>query len=90
MARRVWGRGITWFAVSVLLLDGIGLLAAGAQMHRRGLVIGGLVCLVVALGVVVLWKRQQQLLADVEEARVDLAHQARNLRSLVRSDSDQN
>lgn len=88
--RRVRGRGITWFAVSVLVVDGIGLVAAGATLHRRGLVIGGLICLVMAIAVVALWRRQQQLLADLEEARVDLAHEARNLRSLVRSDSDQN
>ena len=88
MGQRARGRGITWFAVSLLVVDGAGLLAAGALMHRRGLVIGGLVCLVLAVGVVMLWRRQQQLLADVEEARVDLAHEVRNLRSLVRSDSD--
>jgi hypothetical protein len=79
---------MTWFAVSVLVIDGLGLLAAGGYLHHRGLVIGGMICFVVAVGVVLLWKRQQQLLAEVDAARADLAHEARSLRSLVRSDSE--
>jgi hypothetical protein len=79
---------MTWLAVTVLVVDGAGLLAAGGYLHHRGLVIGGMICLVAAVGVVLLWKRQQQLLAELDEARADLAHEARSLRSLVRSDSE--
>lgn len=86
MAGRTRGRGLTWFAISILVIDGLGLLAAGVMRHHRGLVIGGLICLVAAVAVVMLWQRQQRLLAEVAEARADLAQEARSLRTLVRSD----
>jgi hypothetical protein len=79
---------MTWFAVAVLLIDGVGLLAAGGKLHHRGLVIGGMTCVVVAAAVVLLWRRQQRLLAELDDARAELAQEARSLRSLVRSDSE--
>jgi hypothetical protein len=79
---------MTWFAISILLLDGIGLVAAGIMMHHRGLLIGGMVCLLVAVAVFLMWQRQRRLLAELAAARADLASEARSLRSLVRSDTD--
>lgn len=86
MTRRTRGRGLTWFAITVLVLDGAGLLAAGVVMHHRGLAIGGMICLVAAVGVYMLWQRQQRLLAEVAEARADLANEARSMRDVIRSD----
>lgn len=90
MSGRTRGRGLTWFAVTVLLVDGVGLLAAGAKLHNRGLAIGGMICLVVAVAVLMMWQRQQRLLAEVAAARAELANEARSLRSLVRSETDSN
>lgn len=79
---------MTWFAISALVIDGVALLAAGIMMSHRGLVIGGMTCLVAAIGVNFLWQRQQRLLNEVAQARADLASEARSMRSLVRPESD--
>jgi hypothetical protein len=79
---------MTWFAISVLVLDGVGLVVAGVMMHHRGLLIGGMICLLVAVGVFLMWQRQQRLMAEVAAARAELASEARSLRTLVRSDTD--
>jgi hypothetical protein len=79
---------MTWFAVAVLVIDGVALLAAGIKLGHRGFLLGGMICLVAAVAVNLLWQRQQRLMAEVAEARADLASEARSLRTLVRSDSD--
>jgi hypothetical protein len=75
---------MTWFAIGILSIDGVGLLAAGVVRHHRGLVIGGLICLVGAIAVRLLWQRQQRLLNELAEARADLANEARSLRDVIR------
>lgn len=86
MTGRTRGRGMTWFAIAILLLDGVGLVAAGVMMHHRGLLIGGMICLLVAVGVFLMWQRQQRLMAELAAARAELASEARSLRDIVRSD----
>lgn len=86
MTRRTRGRGLTWFAITLLVVDGVALLLAGVVTSHRGLAIGGMICLVVALGVNMMWQRQQRLLAEVAEARADLANEARSLRDVIRSE----
>jgi hypothetical protein len=87
MTRPVRGRGITRLAVGFLVLDGVMLFAAAAAGRSRGLAIGGMICLVAAVAVLMMWQRQQRLVAEVQAARAEMAEEARSLRALIQSDS---
>ncbi len=88
MSRPVRGRAATWVAVGFLLLDGVLLLAAAVAGHSRGLAIGGMICLLGAVAVLLLWQRHRRLVAEVQAARAEMAEEARSLRALIHSDSD--
>jgi hypothetical protein len=75
---------MTWVAVGCLTLDGVLLGLAGYWGRRSGLVLGGLICLVLALGTVYLWRRHQRTLDELRRARREVADEARALRELVR------
>lgn len=78
---------MTWLAVGFLVLDGILLLAAAVASRSRGLLIGAMICLVAAVTVLLLWQRQQRLVAELQAARAEMAEEARSLRALIQSDS---
>lgn len=87
MTGPVGGRGMTWLAVGFLLLDGVLLFAAAVAGRSRGLAIGGMICLVIAAGVLLLWQRHQRLIREVHAARAEMAEEARSLRALIQSDT---
>lgn len=77
-------RGLTIFAVGFLLLDGILLAWAGAELHRTGLVLWGIACAGGAVLVVLLWRRHRRDLAEVAEGRRAMRRQAEELRQFLR------
>ncbi len=78
------GRALTYLAVGFLLLDGVLLALAGLWSGRPGLIVAGGLCGVLAGGVMLLWRRQQRLLAEMAEARRAVSAEARALRELLR------
>jgi uncharacterized iron-regulated membrane protein len=81
----VRGRTLTFVAVGFFLLDGVLLLGAGLWGRQRSALIGGLLCLGGATGVVWLWRRHQRAVADLAAARREVQEEARALRALLRS-----
>ena len=75
---------MTVIAVGVLLLDGVLLGVAGLWSDRPGLMISGIVLLGLAGGVVLLWRRQLRILAEINAARAEMREEASALRELVR------
>lgn len=71
-------------AVGFLLLDGVLLLLIGLWSPSPRHVVGGAVCLVLAGGVVLLWRRQRRLQAELAAARAEVRDEARALRDLLR------
>ncbi|HKV74440.1 MAG TPA: hypothetical protein VJN95_07970 [Gemmatimonadales bacterium] len=78
------GRTLTIIAVGFLALDGVLLGLAGWWNRRLELALAGGVLLLAALGVLLLWKRQRQRLADITAARAALKEAAGELRGLIR------
>jgi len=78
------GRALTYLAVGFLLLDGVLLGLAGLWSHRPGLIAGGVLCGALAGGVLLLWRRQRRLLAEMADARRAVSAEARALRELLR------
>lgn len=75
---------MTWIAIGCFTLDGVLLGLAGFWGRKLGLVVGGLICLVVAGGVVYLWRRHRRKVEELRTARREVADEARALRDLVR------
>ncbi len=83
-ATPVRGRALTLFAVGVLVLDGVLLLLIGLWSHTLWAGISGSLCLLLAGGVLLLWRRHRRSLAEVAAARQELRDEARALRDLLR------
>jgi hypothetical protein len=79
---------MTWIAVGCLTLDGVLLVLAGLWGRRGGLALGGVICLVLALVTVGLWRRHRRALEELRRARREVADEARALRELVRRRPD--
>ena len=82
---RTPSRTLTTFAVGFLLLDGVLLLYAGVAVHRRVLVIWGVVCLVAAVLVVLGWRRYRRAMLELERARREMRTEAESIRDLLHS-----
>ncbi len=78
------GRALTYLAVGFLLLDAALLLLAGLWSRRTGLIAGAVICGGLAAAVLLLWRRQRRLLAEMAEAREAVRTEARALRELLR------
>ncbi len=74
-------------AVSVLILDAVLLLGAGYWMQRSALLIAGAVSAILAVAVLVSWRRHLRRLEEIDSARADLAAQARELGRITRDRS---
>jgi hypothetical protein len=81
---QVRGRALTLIAVGFFLLDGVLLLGAGLWGRQPSALIGGVLCLGAAGGVVWLWRRHQRAVAELAEARREVQEEARALRALLR------
>jgi hypothetical protein len=80
----VRGRALTVVAVGFLLLDGVLLLGAGLWGRQASALIGGVLCLGAAGGVLWLWRRHQQAVTELAQARREVQEEARALRALLK------
>jgi uncharacterized membrane protein YqjE len=77
------GRAVTLFALGLLLLDGVLLLAAGVMTGRMGPVAGGLVCLLAAAAVAAFWRSHRRRIAELRAAQREVQAEVRALRALI-------
>ncbi len=68
-----------------MLLDGALLALIALWTRSPGYATGGLLCLLLAGAVVLLWRRQRRLQAEVAAAREAVRDEARALRDLLKS-----
>lgn len=78
------GRIVTVAAVAVLLCDATLLLFGAFTFHRFWLGVGGGLCVLLALVVLVAWRRYRRALVELAAARRDLRAQVEELRELIR------
>lgn len=78
-------RAFTTFAIGFLALDAILLTYAGIELHRWGLVAGGAACAVAVPGVLALWRRHRQKVAELNEARREMRAEVESIRDLLHS-----
>ena len=76
-------RALATLAVGFLLLDAVLLVWAGLDLHRRGLVWGGLICGAAAGAVSLLWRRYRRALADLDAGRREMRAEAEAIRDLL-------
>ena len=78
-------RTLTTFAVGFLVLDALTLVYGGLALGRPGLVVGGVLCALLALAVLIGWRRYRRTLADLERARRDMRAEVDSIRELLHS-----
>jgi len=71
-------------AVGFLLLDALLLFYGAFVFHRVSLGVGGGLCLLLAVSVVLVWRRYRQTLEELTAARRDMRHEVEELRELIR------
>lgn len=90
MTRPAPGRFLTIFAVGFLLLDALLLIWLGVELSRGRLVVGGVACLLAAVGVVLVWRRYSHTLADLRVQRREMKAEVEAIRDLLRDKHLQN
>lgn len=78
-------RAFTTFAIGFLALDAVLLIYAGLELSRWGLVAGGAACAILIPGVVLLWRRHQRAVAELDAARREMRAEVESLRGLLHS-----
>lgn len=81
--RRVPHRALTIFAVGFLALDALLLLYAGLALGRPALTVGGVVCALAAVLVVLGWRRYRRVLTELEAARRDMKAEMESIKELL-------
>jgi HAMP domain-containing protein len=81
-ARR--GRVLTVIAVGALCLDGVLLGLAGLWSSRPVLILIGAGLLLLAVCVVLLWRRHQRTLAEISAVRAEVRAEALAIRELIK------
>ena len=89
-ASRILSRVLTKFTVGLLLLEALLLGYSGLAQHRTKLVVWGGVCTLLAVLVVLLWRRYGRVMAELERDRRDLRAEAESIRQLLRDKHLQN
>ena len=79
-----WGGVATCAAVGFLLLDAFLLLYGAITFHRVSLGVGGALCFLLAILVLIAWLRYRRILAELTDARRDMRHEVEELRELIR------
>ena len=81
--RRRSSRAVATLAVGFWLLNALLLGLAGLAAHRPGLIVGAGGCVLVALVVVVLWRRYARVLDDIAVQRRAIRDEVESLRALL-------
>lgn len=74
---------MTLFAVGLLVLDGVMLLAAGIVTGSQGPIAGGLVCLLAAAVVAAFWRSHRRRMAELRAAQREVQAEVRALQALI-------
>ena len=83
MIRR-W-RAVTLFAVGFLTLDAVLFFAAAAFTGRLRFLVAGGICALVAVVVVLLWRRYRRTLAELDQARREMRAEIESIRELLKT-----
>jgi len=78
------GRVATVAAVGFLLCDAILLVYGAVELRRPGLAVGGVACALLALGVLLGWRRHVRTLRELRLARREMRAQVEEMRELIR------
>ena len=78
-------RLVTTVAVGFLALDAALFFIAAAFTGRPGLLIAGGACAVVAVLVVLLWRRYRRTLAELAQARREMREEIQAIRELLKT-----
>lgn len=76
-------RALTTAAVGFLALDALLLGYAGVTWHRPALVVGGGVCAIGVVLVVVAWRRYRRTLAELDVAQREMRQEIESIRDLL-------
>ena len=83
MMRRPASRILATLAVGLPLLDALLLAYIGVALHRPGLLAGAGACVVLAIVVVLAWRRYRRALVDIEAARRAMRDEVQSIRDLL-------
>jgi membrane protein YdbS with pleckstrin-like domain len=89
MADRPPKRTMTILAVALLLLDGVLLLLAAFYLKNWGMALLGALLVLMAVGVLLYYRRYAKVLAEVQQAKEALRVELAELRRLVRERDEQ-
>ena len=81
--KRQPGRTLTTVAVGFLLLDGVLLAIAGIWAKRIALLVGAVACALMAVVVVVAWRRYRRAMEEVAAARRAMKSEVESIRDLL-------
>ena len=76
-------RTLTTFAVGFLSLDAVLLGYGGIVWGRPSLVVGGAVCALGSVFVVLAWRRYRRTLAELDAARGEMKREVESIRELL-------
>lgn len=83
-------RALTTLAVGFLALDALLLVYGGVALRRPVLIVAGGLCGLVALLVVLGWRRYRRTLAELDSARREMRAEVDSIRELLHSRHLQN
>ncbi len=81
--KRPPSRALTTLAVGFLALDALLLAYGGLTLGRPRLIVGGAVCLVAAVLVILGWRRYRRALSDLERARREMRAEVESIKDLL-------
>ena len=77
------GRTLTTAAIGFLLLDAVLLVIAGLWAKRIALLLGAVACALMAVVVVVAWRRYRRAMEEVRAARRAMMSEVESIRDLL-------
>ncbi|HXJ30509.1 MAG TPA: hypothetical protein VNG35_07715 [Gemmatimonadales bacterium] len=83
------GRFLAIFTVGFLSLDALLLIWLGVDLSRGRLVVGGVVCVVAAGVVILVWRRYRHVLDDISIQRREMKAEVDAIRDLLRDKNHQ-
>jgi hypothetical protein len=76
-------RALTTLAVGFLTLDAVLLMYSAVSLRRPWLAVGGGLCALAAVLVVIAWRRYRRALAELDQARREMRAEVESLRELL-------
>jgi membrane protein implicated in regulation of membrane protease activity len=76
-------RALTTLAVGFLTLDAVLLVYSGVSLRRPWLAVGGGLCALAAVLVVIAWRRYRRALDELDQARREMREEVKSIRELL-------